>query len=93
MGVCFLVAKCGKDGLHDSVSVPKDVVVPEPNDSIALVLEPSGAPCVACDLSCVLSAINFDDEPAFETYEIDDEPSNGCLAAKETPIELAVAQP
>ena len=69
----------------------KDVAVPEPNDAVALALEPSGTSCVALNLSCALTAIDFDDELAFKADEIDDETSDGRLAAEEASAELAVA--
>ena len=85
-------AKCGKDEIHDPVGVLKDFVVPEPNDAVAFAIEPSGASCVALNLSCVLTAIDFDDELAFKADEIDDEPPDGCLAAEEASAKLPFAR-
>ena len=90
-GGCFSAAKCGKDEFHDPVGVLKDIVVPEPNDAVALALEPTGAPCVALKLSSVLTAIDFDDELALKADEIDDEPSDGRLATEKASAEFAVA--
>jgi len=91
--VCFFVTKRGKDGFDDAAGIPKDVVVPEPNDSKTLDLEPSGALRIASALSRMLTTIDFNDELAFKADEIDDEPSDGRLTPEEASIELTVTQP
>ena len=89
----FNLAKRGEDAFHHRVGISKDVVVPESNDFVSLTCEPRRAFCVAPNLPCVLATINFDDELALGAGEIDDVYSNGCLAAKEMPVELPAAQP
>jgi hypothetical protein len=64
-------------------------VVPESRDREALCLEPSVARGVAPVID-VLRAVAFDDEPALETDEIDDEVAEWNLSApfrlSQTPI-------
>ena len=87
------MAKCGEDGFHHPVSISKDIVVPESNDLVSLTFQPRRAFRIAPNLPCMLATIDFDDEPALGTDEIDDVPSDGRLAAKEMPVELPAAQP
>jgi hypothetical protein len=49
--------------------------------------------CNIVDASLMLLAVNLDDKPSVEAYEVDDEPTNRMLAAESQAIELAIAQP
>ena len=67
-------------------------MVPEPQDPIAPLHQESLTTRVLLLLGCVLPPVQFDDEAAFETNEIDNEAPKRTLTAKLEPRKLAVAQ-
>ena len=82
------------DRLQHSLGVPQDVVVPEPDHPVTT----GGQYLAAGDVSpasvstVVLAAIEFDDQVQFHAREVREESTNGMLAAKAKPHELACAQ-
>ena len=78
--------------MKHAIRVAKHLVVPEPQDPIALLHQESLTTRVSLLLGCVLSPVQLDDEAAFETHEIDDEAPKRTLTAKLEPRKLAVAQ-
>jgi hypothetical protein len=72
-----------------SVGIAKHVVIPEPQDAIALSLDNGGSRSIMARF--VLPAVYFDDQPCSMTCEVDDEMSDWGLAAK-AGIEEILAQ-
>jgi hypothetical protein len=62
--------------------------IPKAHHTEALRHKECMALCVVFLLLCVLAAIQFDDEPGFDTYEVGDVIADGML-----PLELVAAQP
>jgi hypothetical protein len=50
------------DSRNDTFGVRKHLIAPEPDDPIALELEPGCAPLVVVHFGSMLAAIEFDDE-------------------------------
>src|SRR5437899_4407147 len=67
-------------------------MVPEPNDSKPLALEPFRACLILLDLLCMLPPIHLQNQPAFEADEIRDESSKRNLAAELEATHLSAAQ-
>ena len=80
------------DGLKHAIRVGKYLMVPEPQNPIALLYQESLTTRVLLLLGCVLPAVQLDDEAAFETHEIDNEAPKRTLAAKLEPRKLTVAR-
>ena len=71
-----------EDALCNSLGIRQDVIVPEPQDAIALSFQPAATLFVVRDLLRMLPAIHFDDQPMFETDKIHDERADRLLASK-----------
>ncbi len=77
---------------EDAFYVSKHLMIPEPQDAISLLGRPGVPPGIAFGLDGVLAPVDFDDETALETHEIDDVWTKHVLAAKLEPRKLAAAQ-
>ena len=80
------------DGLKHAIRVAKHLMVPEPQNLIALLHQERLTTRVLPLLGCVLSPVQLDDEAVFEAHEIDDESPKRTLAAELEPRKLALAQ-
>jgi hypothetical protein len=67
------------DGLQHAIDVTGDVVIPKPQHAIVVIGKALVAYAVAL-ISCVLAAIDLDDETSLAANEIDDVGSNRLLA-------------
>src|SRR6266498_739326 len=83
--------------LGDSLQHPTDVsqhfIVPEPENPIAVSFEERSTLRIGFTLTCVLPAVQFDDELYFGTTEVGDEWPDGMLAPDLGPGELPITQP
>jgi hypothetical protein len=79
---------------HHAICVAHHFIRPKPLDAIALRVEPLRPPRVVRYLRffAMLTAINFNNEPPFETNEVSDVNSNWMLAAKSQSAGMAIAQ-
>ena len=75
-----------------SFDVLQDVIVPEADEPMALVLKPSCSFIVPCLLSGMLPSIDFDDEALLHAEKIDDITAQRALAAKLMAAKLPVTQ-
>jgi len=77
----FLPASQGvQQDLQNALHVAEHIVVPEANDAKALCRKEPAAGAVS--LGCMLPPVNFDDQPRFQTTEVDDVAINRPLAAE-----------
>jgi hypothetical protein len=76
------------NALKNAISVREDLVVPEPQHSVALSFEEVGPHGVRTPLKRVLAAVKLDDELGFGAAEIRDEGADGMLSP-----ELELRQP
>ena len=74
-----VVQRTGQCGM-DTFRIAKHLIVPEPQDQIALRFNYGGARCI--DHLVVLPAVDLDDDAAPVTGEIDNVMPDGNLAAK-----------
>jgi hypothetical protein len=58
-----VIVECGEDRPGDAIQIGQDVVVTEPDDSIAMSVQPSGSRRVLLAIRIVLPAIDLDDQP------------------------------
>lgn len=77
----FRLWQSGEDDGEHAFRVSEDVVVSEPEDSVALASEPSVAPEVFGVFE-VLAAVKLDDQPAVQAGEVDDVGTDGYLATE-----------
>ena len=72
----------------------RHLIVPEAQDAIAFGLKPagSGVVAIAVGIVSVLRSINFDNEASGGTGKVDDEISNGHLAAEVSTARLKSPQ-
>ena len=78
--------------LDDILSPTEHVIVPEPQNTIAVVIEP----CVAAGvgtIAAVATAVDLDDQAALDTSEVSYVRTHGMLPAKPTTVQLAAPQP
>ena len=68
------------------------VIVPEPDDGKTPIPEPAGPTFVCIRLPGMLTSVDLDDDPAFETAEVGDVGADGYLAAKSDIGDLASAK-
>jgi hypothetical protein len=68
--------------LQHAVDIPKDIVVPVTQDSIAVRFENARALCIRSRLRCVLAPVNLDNYPLGMAGEIDDVATNPNLTAE-----------
>jgi len=80
-GVALPLAQLLKNGFHDAVGVFQNVAIPEQHDLIALALKPRRSFGTLCDLLSMSSAVNFDDDFALRTHEVDNVSPDGSLPA------------
>jgi len=85
--------KCGDDRLNNSVRVAKHVIVPKAKHEVAPPFQISCAPRILFATNCMLTAIDFDDEPRCLTAKIDDVAANRHLPTKFKSIHPTIAQP
>ena len=77
---------------NHAVGVRQHIIVPEADDAESLLLRPPCASLVGFNLSRMLAAIDFDDQPSLETQKVDDIGSKRDLVAKTRPIDLLASQ-
>jgi hypothetical protein len=70
--------RCREDYLPDTFDIFQHLVIPEPQDAIAMLGQPLIAHGVASALG-MLAAIDLDDKPFLPTDKIDDVPSDRLL--------------
>ncbi len=70
------------NALKNTINVREDLVVPEPQYSVALSVEEVSPHGVRTPLKNVLAAVKLDDELGFGAAEIRDEGANGMLSPK-----------
>jgi hypothetical protein len=80
--------ECGHDHRQDVVDPEQDVVVPEADHAESLRLQPARARIVVRRAIEMLAAVDFDDQPDFQTDEVRDESADGVLSS-ELPVEQA----
>ena len=80
-----------QDPLEYSVGVPKDVVVPETQNTKTTFPQVGIADLIVCALG-VLTSIRFNDEHLFERYEVDNPRPERHLSAKFYMRELSRAE-
>jgi hypothetical protein len=73
-----------QDRFHDTVDVPQHVIVPEPQNAVALRLKIRRPLCIPGNVLglIVLRSINFDDEAPFMTGEVSEEGTDSGLPPK-----------
>ena len=76
------------DDLVDTLDIAEHLVVPKPQDTESLSLQPSCSRIVLSGATIMLPAINLDDEPPGEADEIDDVRSNRDLPSKAMAADL-----
>jgi hypothetical protein len=86
------LAERRSDRRQHALRVSENLVVPEAENPKALGFQPSRPPSVSCDISRVLTAIDFDDEAAFHTDEIGNIRTERHLPPESLP-KLASPQP
>ena len=79
--------KCVTDDFDDAFRDLQDIAVPEAKHTKPFTFEPA-CPLTVVRLLRVLSAIDPDDQPSIEAYEIDDVASDGRLATDAMALEL-----
>jgi hypothetical protein len=78
--------------LHDLFGSQQHIMVPKPNDTPSITLQPFGASVVVSVLE-VLAPIQFDDELAFQTREIGEVGTDRMLTPEFATEQPSVAQP
>jgi hypothetical protein len=63
--------RCGEDRIPNPFDILQDFIVPETEDTVSMLCEPSIAHGIAVAFS-VLAAVNLDCEPLLSTHKIDD---------------------
>ena len=81
-----------EDGLQHCLGFLKHLVVPEAKHAESSRADPAVAMLVVAKAVAVLSAVEFDDEPCFETREVGDVSVDRDLATESMAAELAPAQ-
>ncbi len=61
----------GNDGLHDTIDIVKDVIVPKSQYEVAVRFEIGGPDRVLCDTLSMLPTVQLDDEACSFTAEVD----------------------
>ena len=72
----------GGEDVEHRIDLGQRVVVPEAQDAVARLLEPSSASSILVLGLDVLAAVELDDEPPFGTGEVRDVRADGMLAAE-----------
>jgi len=70
------------DGFQNAIEVIKHVIVPKPDDAVAVTRKLGGAPIIGLDALAVLAAVELDDQLACGTSEVGDALSDGMPPAK-----------
>ena len=76
----------------NTVEICQHLVVPEPQNAIALVLEKRASLGLARRRAIVLTAVDFHNQPGIVAYEIGDVAANGYLAPEFVSVHLLRAQ-
>ena len=71
--------RSGKDCIPNPFDILQDFIIPETQDTVAVLCEPSIARSVAAILG-MLAAVDLDHEPLLSTNKIDDIRPDGFLA-------------
>ena len=77
----LLRAQSQADRLQDPLEIRRDVAVPEAQDTKTLTLEPSVALEIVLTVG-VVQTIGFNNQIAFETHKVHNEPTDGLLAVE-----------
>ncbi len=72
----------GHDGRHHTLDIAQHIVVPEPDDPVALGIQGAGALGIGCDSPGVLPAVDLDDQLARRYGEIRDVTPNRMLSPR-----------
>ena len=82
----------GDDDVEHRIDLGQHVVVPEAQDAVPPLGEPSRASGVPVLALHVLAAVEFDDEFGFGAGEVSDEWADRMLTTEASPVDLPAAQ-
>ncbi len=91
MGWGVALTQFFRNPLDHAIDVFQNLVVPETQNPMSLLLQPAGADRVILDLESVLPAVDLNNEFLFRAKEIDHVWSNGLLPPEPSVIDLAQA--
>jgi len=84
--------QCCEDCFKYAVEISYHIIIPKAQNTIAMFAEP----CIPDDIAlavCVLTAINFNDEPMLATEKVSDITTDRLLANELEAVHFACAKP